>query len=142
MLAIAISAAECWNLEKSPEFERAPNSNNPLCGKIQKSYPDKILGEERALASVQGVAVWGDSKVVLRCGMEPPRPTIDPCMTVNGIDWVLIERKSNQDQKTLITYGRSPAVEVVISDDSPAAGDGLVDLSTSMKLIPQKSKCL
>ncbi|MFK0295640.1 DUF3515 domain-containing protein [Streptomyces sp. NPDC090442] len=131
-----------WNQQDVEIPESAPNASSPLCVKIEKKYPIEMLGEERRRVEAQGVAVWGDSKVVLRCGMEPPRPTVDPCMNVNGVDWVLVEQKSNQSQKTLITYGRAPAVEVIISDGSPSAGDGLVDLSASIKGIPQKSKCL
>ncbi|WP_374206884.1 DUF3515 domain-containing protein [Streptomyces noursei] len=131
-----------WQIEKPPGFESAPNADSPLCGKVEEGYPSKILGEGRSRVDARGVAVWGDSKVVLRCGVELPRPTLDPCMTVNGVDWVLVERASDQRRKTLITYGRKPAVEVTFSSDSLSAGDGLVDLSASMRLIPQKSKCL
>ncbi|TBO60168.1 DUF3515 domain-containing protein [Streptomyces kasugaensis] len=126
----------------SSVMESAPNASSPLCGEIAKKYPREILGEARSDVELPGVAVWGESTVILRCGLTPPRPTLDPCFNVNGVDWVLEEGKSGEGMKTLITYGRNPAVEVVISDASPSAGDGLVDLSKVVEGIPQKSKCL
>ncbi|MFJ5595207.1 DUF3515 family protein [Streptomyces noursei] len=62
-----------WQIEKPPGFESAPNAGSPLCGKVEKGYPSKILGEGRSRVDARGVAVWGDSKVVLRCGVELPK---------------------------------------------------------------------
>ncbi|MEU2790882.1 DUF3515 domain-containing protein [Streptomyces sp. NPDC007100] len=129
-------------VSSSPGVESAPNAHHPACGDLAKRYPSKLLGADRSEAGAPGVAVWGDSAVVLRCGLTPPRPTTDPCFVVNGVDWVLEQGKSKSGKKVLVTYGRNPAVEVTVADASPSAGDSLVDLGDAVKRIPQKSRCV
>ncbi|MFH8347797.1 DUF3515 family protein [Streptomyces sp. NPDC018045] len=126
----------------APEIESAPNAGHPLCGDIARHYPPELLGKNRTEAEGAGVAVWGDSAVVLRCGMAPPPPTTDPCLNVNGVDWVLRAGASSESEKVLVTYGREPAVEVTVTDAQASAGDGLVDLGDAVRRIPQEHKCL
>lgn len=47
-----------------------------------------------------------------RCGKAPPGPTTDPCIDVNGIDWVATTLDDGGTMFT--TYGREPAVEVLV----------------------------
>ncbi|MEU3539334.1 DUF3515 family protein [Streptomyces paromomycinus] len=130
-------------------IESAPNAGQPLCDNIARNYPRKLLGEDRTDAEGEGVAAWGDSAVILRCGMKPPKPTTDLCLNVNGVDWVLRSDSSSEGEgggkskKTLLTYGRDPAVEVTVTADATtAAGDTLVDLGDAVRAIPQKAKCI
>ncbi|MFF3273752.1 DUF3515 family protein [Streptomyces chrestomyceticus] len=136
-------------LPSPPEIESAPNAGHPLCADIARNYPRQLLGENRTEAKGEGVAVWGDSAVVLRCGMKPPKPTTDLCLNVNGVDWVLRSDASSEGEggskskKTLLTYGRDPAVEVTVTAEAmTAAGDTLVDLGDAVRAIPQKAKCI
>lgn len=152
--ALATAGVLAFSLLPSPpHVESAPNASHPLCNDIARHYPRRLLGEDRIEARGTGVAVWGDSTVILRCGMKPPKPTTDLCLNVNGVDWVLRSDSSseskdesegeNEGKKTLITYGRDPAVEVTVTADSTtAAGDTLVDLGNAVRAIPQKSKCI
>ncbi|MEV5597418.1 DUF3515 family protein [Streptomyces sp. NPDC052496] len=125
-----------------PDIGSAPNAGHPLCGDIARHYPAQLLGKNRVEANGAGVAVWGDATVVLRCGTAPPRPTTDPCVNVNGVDWVLRGDASSDSRKLLVTYGRDPAVEVTVTDAGPSASDVLVDLGSAVKRIPQKSRCM
>ncbi|KWT60129.1 hypothetical protein ADL21_20130 [Streptomyces albus subsp. albus] len=88
------------------------------------------------------MAVWGDGAVVLRCGTTPPKQTTDPCVNVNGVDWVLREGASDSGERVLITYGRDPAIEVTVAEASASAGDGLVDLGPAVEEIPQTAHCV
>ncbi|MDX3224693.1 DUF3515 domain-containing protein [Streptomyces sp. ME19-01-6] len=128
----------------SPAFgvEAAPRGDAPECGRIAKEFPSRLDGRERADGGAAGVAVWGDRAVVLRCGMSPPLPTADPCVEVNGVDWVVEEAKSRDGEKVVITYGRDPAVEVSISDRVAGIDGVLVELSKVVKPIRQQRECL
>jgi hypothetical protein len=126
----------------SPAFgvDAAPRGDAPECGRIAKGFPSSLDGRERADGGAPGVAVWGDRAVVLRCGMPPPPPTTDPCVSVNGVHWVIKEAKFRDGKKVVITYGRDPAVEVSISDRVAGIDGVLVELSEAVKPIRQQRK--
>ncbi len=133
----ALSAAS-----SPPGRESAPNAGHPACGRAAAHYPPQLLGKKRSAPAAEGVAVWGDGAVVLRCGTTPPKPTTDPCVNVNGVDWVLREGPSDSGERVLITYGRDPAIEVTVAEASASAGDGLVDLGPAVEEIPQTAHCV
>ncbi|MER7107937.1 DUF3515 family protein [Streptomyces sp. NPDC000229] len=127
----------------SPTFglEAAPRAHASECATIAKGYPEQMAGRERTRTDVPGAAVWGDGAVIVRCGLEPPAPTIDPCANIDGVDWVWREGHSDGGRKLIITYGRDPAVEATFSDGvSPDAV--LVGLSRVVGPIRQDEKCL
>ena len=47
------------------------------------------------------------------CGYPPPAPSTLECLAVDGVDW-LIQPRSDGVQFT--TYGRSPAMDVLVPD--------------------------
>ncbi|WP_322786070.1 DUF3515 family protein [Intrasporangium oryzae] len=55
-------------------------------------------------------AAWGDPAIIARCGLDALGPTTDPCVTVDGVDWVVRELS---DGTAATTYGRDPAIEVL-----------------------------
>jgi hypothetical protein len=70
-------------------------------------------------------------------------PTVNLCVTVDGVDWVLDEEKLKETgESVLTTYGRSPAVQVTYSGEREEVGGILVDLNKSVAWIPQKRKCI
>jgi hypothetical protein len=136
--AAAVTAAVVAQRSTSPavRVEPAARADDPACA--------RIAGHERDDTSTPGVAVWGDGTVVLRCGLEPPARTTDPCFGVNGVDWVFREsRSAEQGRKILITYGRNPAVEAFVSDRITEIDSVLVSLSDVVKPIERKDgKCI
>ncbi|MFC9174212.1 MULTISPECIES: DUF3515 family protein [unclassified Streptomyces] len=120
----------------------APHAGNAACEQLADRYPDRLGGKELAFTDRPGVAVWGENTIVLRCGVELPVPTIDPCATVDGVDWVLREDRSKDGGKVVVTYGRDPAVEAVISDDIVAVDDVMVDLSALVRPVKTHTKCI
>ncbi|MGW1373779.1 DUF3515 family protein [Streptomyces sp. NPDC002446] len=128
----------------SPAFgvEAAPSGGGPECTRIANGYPDRLNGQERDRVDLPGVAVWGSGAVVLRCGLTPPRPTTDTCVSVDEVDWVLREARSRDGRKLLITYGRHPAVEAAISDQAPELDALLVELSRIVKPLRQHEHCI
>jgi len=71
---------------------------------------------ETAVDSVT-VAAWGDPAIIARCGAVPPGPTEDACLDINGVDWIMRELA---DGVEFTTYGRSPAIEVLVPDAYPS----------------------
>ncbi|MFE8973120.1 MULTISPECIES: DUF3515 family protein [Streptomyces] len=120
----------------------APHAGDAACKQLADRYPDRLGGQDLAFTDRPGVAVWGENAIVLRCGVELPVPTLDPCATVDGVDWVFREDRSKDGGKVVVTYGRDPAVEVVVSDDVAAVDDVLVDLSALVEPVKTYTKCI
>ncbi|MEU9447106.1 DUF3515 family protein [Streptomyces sp. NPDC048277] len=127
----------------SPVFGLAqgPYAKDPACARLADRYPDRLDGDTRDLVSFQGLAVWGHGEVELRCGVTPPAPTTDACVSVDGVDWVWRETAAN-GRRTLVTYGRSPAVEVSVADSVSHLDAVLLDLSHLVAPIKKGAKCL
>ncbi|MBW1599141.1 DUF3515 domain-containing protein [Streptomyces sp. JJ38] len=120
-----------------------PSAGHPRCADVLAAAPDSLLGKERDRTTGTGTAAWGDASIVLQCGVEPPPPTTDLCLDVDGVGWVLDEDRMNADgTRTVTTYGRSPAVAVTFHGREDAVGDALVDLNRSVEDIPQDGECL
>ncbi|MCC2279767.1 DUF3515 domain-containing protein [Streptomyces sp. ET3-23] len=141
--AASVAAVLFWPGAGDGEIEAAPYSGNPACEKVVAKLPADLLGKSRHDTGVRGTAAWGGEAVVLRCGVTPPLPTTMRCVSVNGVDWVIDEARAERDGvRSVTTYGRRPAVEVTFFGASESAGDGLVDLTDSVKGIPQTAHCM
>lgn len=89
-------------------------SDSLACEAVADHWPQFVVDLEPRVTAVQsrGVAAWGDPAVVARCGKQPPGPTTDVCLDVNGIDWVGVPLDDGGTMFT--TYGRDPAIEVLV----------------------------
>ncbi|MGW3127093.1 DUF3515 family protein [Streptomyces sp. NPDC001076] len=127
----------------SPVFGLAqgPFATDPACARLADRYPDRLGGDTRDRVSFEGLAVWGHGTVELRCGVNPPAPTTDACVSVDGVDWVWRET-AGDGRKKLVTYGRSPAVEVSVADSVTGLDAVLVELSRLVAPIREGDKCL
>lgn len=143
-VAVVLTAGVLVSCADSPGdgVTAAPHAGDAACGKLADRYPDRLGGQELTFSDRPGVAVWGDSAIVLRCGVELPVPTLDPCATVDGVDWVSREDRSKDGGKVVVTYGRDPAVEAVVSDEVVAVDDVLVALSALVEPVKTYTKCI
>ncbi|MCS0601734.1 DUF3515 domain-containing protein [Streptomyces sp. LP11] len=135
-LGLCLAVTGC---ESGPEA--APRAGDAACRAAAGKLPEKIAGLERGDADAAGVAVWGDGKIVARCGIPMPRPTPDPCTTVNGVDWVWRYRQGDDGHDLLVTYGRSPGLEVTVRSGAPSEA-ALVELTKAAYELPRHRKCL
>ncbi|WP_232318039.1 DUF3515 domain-containing protein [Neomicrococcus aestuarii] len=120
--------------------DAADDANNPECAEFMVLLPQELAGFERRDTTSQATAAYGDpAAVIIRCGVASPPPSTDPCATVNGVDWLTQE---GDPAWTLTTYGRSPAVEVLLDPDEVASSSALVSLTTAASQLPQVSHCL
>lgn len=130
----------------------APHATDPLCAEVVLALPDELAGMPRVTAGGQATAAWGDRRypVVLRCGVEPPAPTMDPCVTADdgdhAVDWVAVADPEMDGSAawTFTTYGRSPAVEVLVPASVTAqhSTSFLIDLGPAIARVEQTRFCL
>ena len=99
-----------------------------------------VAQRERRETDAQSTAAWGDPPVLLRCGVEPPGPTTDPCLTVEGVDWVARESGT---AVVFTSFGRRPALEVSVPRGGPTGADAvLAALAPLAARLPQARACL
>ena len=118
----------------------AEDATNPDCAEIIVRLPDGIDGFAQRETNAQATGAWGDpAAILLRCGVPVPGPSTLPCFTVKGVDW--LRDSSEAPIYTFITYGRDPAVEVVIDGDR-ASSSALSALGNAVGSLPATKECL
>lgn len=119
--------------------QAADDAGNPLCAEMMVLLPDEIADQRKRQTNSQATAVWGDpSQLVLRCGVTPPPPSTDPCVSVNGVDWLA---KEGETSWTLTTYGRIPATELIFDPNVIASSTILASLAAAAEKIPAERQC-
>lgn len=105
----------------TPSATVADNAADPLCAKAAAHWPDSVASKDRVGVQVstpsgataglgRTVAAWGDPTIIARCGVAAPGPSTE-CIEADDIDWVM---SSLSDGKRFVTYGRVPAIEVLV----------------------------
>ena len=157
-LAIAVGIALLASACSSPlTVPAAPHAADPRCAEIVLALPDDLDGMPRIGTGSQATVAWGDrdAPVVLRCGVEVPPPTTDPCVTVDdglvSVDWLAVEAAPEAPGPddpaagdwTFTTFGREPAVEVLVPAEVAATRSTsfLVDLGPAMARVVQTRAC-
>jgi hypothetical protein len=139
----ALAAAALSGCAQTVSLDAAPHANNPGCAAISVRLPGTIAGQGQQHTDAQGTSAWGDpATVILRCGVALLGPTTQPCITVDGVDWVL-ESSQNTKVTRYITFGRDPATELIIErSGSVSAASVLPAISVSVRNIKATARCL
>jgi len=123
-------------------LQPAPDAASPLCAEVTVRLPDAIGEFESRETDAQATGAWGQPvAIVLHCGVPSPAPTATfPCVTVEGIDWL----RDDTDAPSYIftTYGREPAVEVVVDSDLASGLDALTELAPAVGRLPVDGACI
>lgn len=122
-------------------LEPAADATNPECAEVIVRLPDTVDDKEYRYTDAQGTGAWGQpSAVLLRCGVPVPGPSTLPCVTLRGVDWL----RDDSDAPVYIftTYGREPAVEVIVDSTVASGTNALVDLANSVGVLPKVTECL
>ncbi|MCX5235669.1 DUF3515 family protein [Streptomyces prunicolor] len=112
----AAALAACGTSSRSYNVSGAPGGNSAGCSGLVSKAPQKLAGHGRTDSDQKGTAVWGDGDVILRCGNISDVPESAACTSVKGVDWVVNDKKTHGGVKTVLSYGRSPAAEVTMSE--------------------------
>lgn len=143
MLALTAAAlAGCSGISPSVPMQPAEDAGAPACAEVTVRLPEAVSGLELRHTNAQATGAWGDpAAVLLRCGVETPPPTTDQCISVDGVDWV--ENDDEAPTYRYTTYGRTPAVEVVIDSTQEVSGlTSLMDLNEAVSYLPQTGQCV
>lgn len=121
-------------------LESAEAANDPACAEVIVRLGDQLVGEDRRTTNAQSTAAWGDpAAVILRCGLEPVTVSQLPCVTAGDVDWLIDE--SAAPTYRFITFGRSPATEVIV-DSTQVSGVSVLDqLAPLMQFLPATAQC-
>jgi hypothetical protein len=134
VLAVTFAAGLVGGCASAVPVDPATHATDPDCASLILATPDRLGdGLDRRRTTAQATTAWGNPAIVLRCGIEPPGPTTERCETVTtpdgpSVDWLVVQ--DDQDAWTFTTYGRVPAVEVLVpaavaAERSTAFLDGL-----------------
>ena len=116
------------------------DANNPECANVTVRLPDTVADLAKRETNAQATGAWGSpAAVLLTCGVPIPGPTTLPCVSINDIDW--IEDDSLAPLYRYTTYGRTPAVEVVIDSNAVSGTTSLVDLGPAVEVLPVTGGC-
>ncbi len=109
-------------------------ADDPSCAAAAQRWPDVVSGLRSVpLSSTSpSVRAWGDPAVIARCGLDDPGPST-ACLTVNGIDWVVSDLS---DGKRFVTFGRRPAIEVLVPQVYAPEGTLLPVFTDAAALLP------
>jgi len=115
------------------------DSGSAACRAAAARWPETVGGQSRHATSSSSVAVraWGDPAIIARCGVAPVGPTTDQCLEVSGVDWVAHRLT---DGVRFTTYGRSPAIEILVPSDYEPEPLLLPAFSTAASAIPQGAR--
>ncbi len=110
VLLVPVALAGC---SRPVEVSLPVSASDPACAAAGARWPATVSGEQPVPVSPQSPAVraWGAPAVIARCGLPSPGPTTDECLAVDGVDWVVTPLS---DGTKFVTYGRSPAIEVLV----------------------------
>lgn len=121
-------------------MQPAEDANNPECANVTVRLPDTVSDLAKRETNAQATGAWGTpAAVLLTCGVTVPGPTTLPCVSINDVDW--IEDDSQAPLYRYTTYGRTPAVEVVIDSEAVSGTTTLVDLGPAVSVLPQTTQC-
>ncbi|PZE80418.1 DUF3515 family protein [Curtobacterium sp. MCBD17_032] len=141
VLAAAAVVAGLSGCTNAVRMEAAPSANAAACASAQVRLP-AVVNDTLALrdTSAQATAAWGSPSAVLyHCGVAVPTVSDLPCFSQGSVDWI---RDDHGKEVVYTTFGRSPAVQVVI-DTSRATSDALQDLGDAVSRLPEDGhRCL
>ena len=117
----------------------ADDAANPACAEIIVRLPDTIDDHAIRQTDAQATGAWGNPAVILlSCGVAVPGPTTERCITIDGIDWLVDD--SDEDRGVFTTYGRDPAVQVVV-DHVTSDSNALNALANAVGNVPATREC-
>lgn len=133
-------------------MQPAPSAAAIDCAQVTVRLPDSIGGSKDSLGNpnsqeldrretnAQATGAWGNpASVLLWCGVDQPAPSTLPCLTIGGVDWIVDDADAPKYRFT--TFGRVPAVSIVVDSDAVSGATAVSDLSTAVSVTEQVDAC-
>ncbi|MBT1610229.1 hypothetical protein BIU95_15715 [Curtobacterium sp. MCBA15_007] len=137
VITLAAGLTGCTN---AVSMTAAPSADAAACAAVQVRLPATVGSEfDLRNTNAQATAAWGDPEVAIyHCGVAVPTVSDLPCFSQGGVDWI---RDDRGDQVVFTTFGRSPAVQVVV--DSTKTTSVVQELSDAVSSLPKDGhECL
>lgn len=137
-IALSLALSAC---SPTVSLEPAADANNPGCADVIVRLPDAVDGKERRTTNAQSTAAWGlPTTTILRCGIEPVEISTLPCVSASGVDWLVDD--SAKPSFRFISFGRAPAIEVIVDSENTVGVNALDSLASAIKVIEPTKTCL
>ena len=121
--------------------EAAPHAADPVCAEVMLALPEVIGDHTQRSTDSQATSAWGDpSRVIVRCGVEPPGPSPEHCVAADGVDWLALEQEGSATWQ-LVSYGREPAVEVLLDNDEVPSSTVMLAMAGAVESIEPTRQC-
>ena len=126
-------------------MDPGPSATEAGCSQVMVLLPEAVGERELRETTAQSTAAWllpgqpADAAVTLTCGVDPPAPSTDPCVTMGGVDWVATE---HENRIWYTGYGRAPAVRISIPKDSQDGTDQVLSaVAGAVAQFPAERTC-
>ncbi|PRY61346.1 uncharacterized protein DUF3515 [Knoellia remsis] len=97
------------------EIAPTPLASGDVCRSVADAWPATVGDRERRkVTDEEAGAAYGDPAIIARCGVPALGPTDSDCIEVDGMGWVA---QKLSDGTRFTTFGRDPAIEVLIPAD-------------------------
>ena len=123
----------------SSAVEIAPTSlaDGEVCRAVASAWPADVGDHaRREVSDASAGAAYGDPAIIARCGVPALGPTTDDCIEVDGLGWVA---QPLSDGTRFTTFGRDPAIEVLIPKDYAPEPLLLPAFSKAAQALPKNS---
>ena len=121
-------------------LEPAEYANDPSCAEVSVRYPAQISDLDQRYTNAQATTAYGEPAAVLvRCGLEPVFASTLPCVTAADVDWLVDD--SDAPNFRFVSFGRSPAVEVIVDSQAASGITTLESLSQAVSRLPATAFC-
>jgi hypothetical protein len=120
-----------------------------VCTRLVAHLPERVDSASRRQTEPSSavVAAWGESPIVLRCGVPLP-PGFDEfalCQETNGVGWYVPERRltGTPESITMTTIDRSVNIEVTLPPEHWPPAIAMVDLAPAIRrYVDQTDACV
>jgi hypothetical protein len=132
VVGLVATLAGCTN---AVSLAPAPSANAAACAAVEVRLPDTVDTKYGIRATnAQSTAAWGTpSAAIMHCGVAVPTVSDLPCFSQGSVDWI---RDDRGKEIVYTTFGRSPAVQVVI-DTTKTTSQVLQDIGDAVSTLPK-----
>lgn len=120
--ALTITVTLLAGCSKAVGVSLPEQAGSAACVAVSKLWPADVSGHQPVDVSPVSPAVraYGDPAIIARCGVAEPAPSTD-CLSVNDVDWAVTILT---DGAKFVTYGRFPALEVLVPSSAAPGSEG------------------